>query len=87
MVLGVNWTNNTMERDAVASRSLRKSASADHGRIEQLWDKRFVGYLITPPMSAGIKFIFKIVFVDVTFGLCFAFESYNFENESIVNLT
>ena len=67
--------------------SLKESASADHGRIEQLWDHRFVGYLITITMGARIEFILKIVFVDVTFGLCFTLESYNFEHESIVNLT
>ena len=87
MVLGVNYGNNSTDPAVSSTGSLKESASADHGRIEQLWDHRFVGYLITPPMGAGIKFIFKIVFVDVTFGLCFTFESYNFENESIVNLT
>ena len=87
MVLGVNWTNNTIERDAVASRSLRKSASADHGRIEQLWDKRFVGYFVTITVGARIEFILKIFPVNVTLGLCFSLESYNFEHEAIVNLT
>ena len=38
-------------------------------------------------MSAGIKLILKIFFVDVTLGLSFAHESNNFEHQTIVNLT
>ena len=87
MVLGLNWTNNTIERDAVASQILKESARADHGRIEQLWDKRFVGYFVTVTVGTGIKLILKIFLVDVTFGLCFSAESYNFEHETIVDLT
>ena len=87
MVLGLNWTNNTIERDAVASRILKESASADHGRIEQLWDQFSVGHLVTVTLNARVDFTAKIVFIDVTFGLCFSAESYNFKHEAIVNLT
>ena len=76
-----------MDRDAVASRILRKSASADHGRIEQLWDQFSIRYLVTITFNPRVDFTAKIVFVDVTFGLCFSAESYNFEHEAIVNLT
>ena len=38
-------------------------------------------------MSAGIKLILKIFFVDITLGLCFSAESNNFEHQTIVNLT
>ena len=86
-MVGWNWTNHTIERDAVASRSLRKSASADHGRIEQLWDQFSVGHLVTITLNARVDFTAKIVFVDVTFGLCFSAESYNFEHETIVDFT
>ena len=86
-MLGVNWTNNTIEGDAVASRSLRKSASADHGRIEQLGDQFSVGHLVTVTLNPRVDFTAKIVFVDVTFRLCFSAESYNFEHEAIMDLT
>ena len=76
-----------MDRDAVASRILRKSASADHGRIEQLGDQFSVGHLVTVTFNPRVDFAAKIVFVDVTFGLCFSAESYNFKHEAIVNLT
>ena len=62
-------------------------AGTSHARIEQLRNHRFVGYLITITMSAGIKLILKIFFVDVTLGLSFAHESNNFEHQTIVNLT
>ena len=87
MVLGVNWTNNTIERDAVASRSLRKSASADHGRIEQLWNQIRIGHLVTVTVHTGIKFVRKIFNLNVTLGLCFSAESYNFKHEAIMNFT
>ena len=87
MVLGVNYRKHTIERDAVASRSLRKSASADHGRIEQLWDQFSIGYLVTITLNSRVDFTAEIVFVDVTFGLCFSAESYNFKHKAIVDLT
>ena len=63
------------------------SARTSKSRIEQLRNHRFVGYLITITMSTGIKLILKVFFIDVTLGLRFAHESYNFEHQTIVNLT
>ena len=67
--------------------SLRKSASADHGRIEQLWNQFSISHFVTVTLNSRVDFTAKIVFVDVTFGLCFSAESYNFKHEAIVDLT
>ena len=63
------------------------SARTSESRIEQLRSHRSIGYFVTITLNTRINLILKILLVDVTFGLRFAHESYNFEHQTIVNLT
>ena len=87
MVLGWNYGNNSTDPAVSSTGSLKESASADHGRIEQLWDQIRIGHLVTVTVHTGIKFVRKIFDLNVTFGLCFSAESNSFEHETIVDFT
>ena len=63
------------------------SARTSESRIEQLRNHRSIGYVVTITFNTGINLILKVFLVDVTLGLGFTHESYNFEHQTIVNLT